>query len=220
MLQWSFKMKIFILFLIFTIPIFATTLNNSLLKIHATLVPKIYMMDHAYKEKIDDNSIIIALLYNKVNYKDALSLKEKIDIKYVNGIKSYKIKVALISYSKINNFKANIYYLFPTNISNIKKVVKKANANRALTFSYLKNDLKYGVMISLNIENRVKPILNLDAIKLHNISFRPVLLNISTIYSTNSNNSLLKNDIKNPYDKAMYFTILTYMSNSQNRVII
>ena len=180
----SFSMKIFILFFAFSISLFATTISESLLQIHATLMPKVYLMDYSYKEKIDNNSIVIAIAYNKVDYSSAQSLKEKIEAKYRDGIKSYSIDVKLVPYSQVDKNSANIYYLFPTNSKNIKKVIKKANEDNALTFSYLKDDLQHGIMISVSIGNRVKPILNLNAIKLHNISFRPVLLNISKIYSS------------------------------------
>lgn len=175
-------MKFLILLLILTSSIFAVTINESLLKIHATLLPKLYLMDYSYAKKIKNNSITMAIMYHKSEYKNALSLKNKIETRYSNGLKSYKIEVQLVLYSNIENSNANIYYLFPTNSKNIKNVVKKANEKKALTFSYLKDDLKYGVMISLVIGIKVKPILNLNAIKVHNISFRPILLNISSIF--------------------------------------
>lgn len=181
-------MKYFILLLLFTTSIFGITIKDSLLKIHATLVPKLYLMDHAYKEKTNNDSIVIAIMHNKNDYKNALSLKEKIEAKYRAGLKSYTINTKLVQYSQIEQNNANIYYLFPTNNSNIKSVISKADQNNALTFSYLNSDLKHGVMISLNIGHKVKPILNLEAIKLHNISFRSVLLDISHIYTKSSSN--------------------------------
>jgi len=174
--------KFLILIFLFTSSIFAVTIKDSLLKIHATLVPKLYLMDHSYKKKIKDDSIKIVITYNNSNYKSALSLKNKIESKYDNGLADYKVTVKLSLYSELTNNDANIYYIFPSSSKNIKNVVKKANENKALTFSYLEDDLKYGVMISLVIGVKVKPILNLNAIKLHNISFRPILLNISNIY--------------------------------------
>ncbi len=181
--QKSFNMKLLILYFTLCISLFATTINDSLLQIHATLLPKIYLMDYSYKDKIDNNTIVIGILYNRVDYSSALSLKEKIDEKYTNGIKDYSIETKLIPYYQSNKDSANIYYLFPTKTKQIKKIIKKANIEKALTFSYLKDDLKHGVMISLNIGSKVKPILNLSAIKTNEISFRPILLKISKIYS-------------------------------------
>ncbi|MEA3330807.1 MAG: YfiR/HmsC family protein [Campylobacterota bacterium] len=184
-------MKFFIFLFIFTTTIFATQINDSLLKIHAVLVPKIALMDYEFKQKIDNDSIVIALMYDMVNYKDALSLKEKIDTKYKDGIKNYSIKTKLVLYSKIGNTKANIYYIFPTRVKNIQKVVKKADFTQALTFSYSNDDLKYGVMLSLIVGSKIKPLINLTAIKSGEITFRPILLDISAIY-TNDISDILK----------------------------
>jgi len=162
--------------------LFSFTINESILKIHATLVPKISLMDYNYKKKCTNNSITINIVYEKINYLSALSLKEMIDKKYKNGINSYTIKTNLITYKKLNAKAANIYYLFPSSKRNIKKAIEIAHKHEGLTFSYLKDTLKYGVMMSLNIGIHVKPVLNLKAVKKSNITFRPVLLDISTIY--------------------------------------
>jgi len=183
-------MKYLILLFLFTTTIFGLSINESLLKVHAVLVPKIYMMDYEFKQKLHDNSIVIALLYDKKSYKSAISLKNKIDLKYKNGIKKYSVKIDLVPYHEVSNIKANIYYLFPTDAKNIKQVVKIANYNHALTFSYLEDDLKHGIMLSLKVGNKVKPIINLNATKSNEITFRPVLLKISKIYIGHKDNMI------------------------------
>lgn len=140
-------------------------------------------MDYNLKERSVDNSIVIAIFYEPIDYKDASFLKKLIDLKYAQGIGDYKIKTQLVSYPEDLNIKANIYYLFPTNISNIKRAIKSATLNQALTFSYSQRDLEQGVMLSVLVGVKVKPILNLKAIKSSNITFRPVLLDISEIYT-------------------------------------
>ena len=186
-------MKLFILFILFTTSVFGLSINDSLLKIHATLLPKIYLMDYDYEKKIIDNTIKIVVMYETIHYEKALSLKEKIDTKYSNGIKSYKLEVKLTPYKKCCLHDANIYYLFPSDTKNVAKVLNKAEKTKSITFSYLKDDLKLGVMISLEIGNKVKPLLNLSAIKNNNISFRPVLLNISNIFRGTFNNINIRN---------------------------
>lgn len=153
-------------------------------------------MDYQYKEKIKNDSITIAIVYEKVNFNDAKLLKEKIYQKYKNGIKSYSLDIVLTQYNKAISADVNIYYLFPSNTKNIKRAVKQAQKTESITFSYLKDDLKNGVMLSLEIGQKVKPLLNLKATKLHNISFRPVLLNISNIYTENPTLSDTSNKTK------------------------
>ena len=195
-------MKALFLFLLITSSIFAFSINDSLLSVHATLVPKISLMDYQFKEKIKENTITIAIMYKNSEYKDAKSLKKKIDSRYKDGIKSFKVKSIIVSYSDISKTDANVYYLFPSDEKNIKASVKQAGKNHALTFSYLKEDLKYGVMISLNVSKKIKPVLNLSAIKLHKITFRPVLIDISTIYTYGEKswlNKLKSRSLNMPY---------------------
>lgn len=185
MLLWAFNLKLFIfIFLLTTNLLYSMSINDSLLKIHATLVPKISLMDYSFKKKALNNSITIAVYYNNIHYKNAKSLKHQMEVKYKKGIQNYNINIKLISYNDINkiDFKATIYYLFPATKKQIKKCLRNAAKNKTLTFSYLESDLKHGVMLSVKIGVNVKPIINLEAIKSNGITLRPILLDISIIY--------------------------------------
>ncbi len=198
-------MKYLLLIFLLVESLFSLSINESLLKIHAVLVPKIYLMDYDFKEKLKDNSITIAILYNSNSYRSAVLLKNEITLKYHNKIKSYKIKTILLPYNKVNNSYANLYYLLPTNIKNIKKVIKQAQKVKALTFSYSKDDLKSGIMLSLEVGKKVKPIINLHAVRSSDITFRPILLKISNIYTTNYDNLLKINNT--------YYSYIIYKEN-------
>ncbi len=175
-------MKWIINFLLLTSVVFASNINDSVLKVHATLLPKIYLMEYNFQNKLIDDTIKISLVYKAKDYKSAQSLKSKILSRYKKGIKSYKIAVTLLQYHDLKNQKSNIFYLFPASDKEIEYAVAMAKRSNALTFSYLSNDLNNGVMISLTIGKTVKPILNLNAIKANDINLRPVLINISTIF--------------------------------------
>ncbi len=175
-------MKLFFLLITFSASLFSTNINESLLSIHATLVPKISLLDINFAEKLDNNAITIVLYYDNSNYNSAKLLKQKIMSKYKNGLKEHPINVKLTPYSKPEKLKANISYLFPSTRTNIKKILKNLHESETLSFSYSIADLALGSMISLDIGVKVKPIINLHAIKDNNISLHPILLKISTIY--------------------------------------
>ena len=181
-LQWSSKMKFIITLLLLSSVVFASSINDSLLKVHATLLPKLYLMDYKFKSKLIKDTIKISLVYTSNDYKSAESLKNKIYSRYANGLKSYKIDVKLIKYHNLKSQTSNIFYFFPASSSEIKHAVSVAKKSNALTFSYLKDDLHNGVMISLAVGKDVKPILNLNAIKINNINLRPVLIDISIVF--------------------------------------
>ncbi len=177
-------MKYFLILLYFSTTLLASNINSSLLKIHSTLAPKLLLMDYDLKKKIDNDTIIITIFYNQNDYKSAKVLEHDIETKYKDGLSIYSISIDLILYSEknIDSLTSNLYYFFPANKNDIQKVLKVAKKSKALTFSYNEDDLKYGVMSSVLIAAKVKPILNLDAIKSNDITFRPVLLKISKIY--------------------------------------
>ena len=193
--------SLFIVFIL-AVSLFGGNINETLLKIHATLLPKIYLMDYNFKDKLVGNAITIAILYKSSDYQDAKKMQTFIDERYKKGLKSYEIKTVLVNYKDIESAKANIYYLFPNTKKQIKKVVAQASRYQALTFSYRTEDLKYGVMISLSIEKRIKPVLNLEAVRLHNISLRPVLIDISYIFKSDTG---LK--IENIYHKGRKYLV-------------
>lgn len=180
-------MKYILLIFLLVQSAFSLSINESLLKIHAVLVPKIYLMDYNFKEKLKDNSITIAILYDSSSYRSAVLLKDKIETKYHQKIESYKIKTVLLPYSKATKSYANLYYLFPTTTENIKTVISQAQQLKALTFSYSKSDLKDGIMLSLEVGKKVRPIINLRAVKSNDITLRPVLLKISNMYTESYN---------------------------------
>ena len=49
-------MKALLLLAIFLSSLFAHSINESLLNIHATVVPKLPLMDYQFKEKLDDDN--------------------------------------------------------------------------------------------------------------------------------------------------------------------
>ena len=183
-------MRILLLIVFLNSLLFSYSINNSLLKIHATFIPKIILMDFNFRKKTLNNTISILIAYNKSDFSSAKTLKKNIERKYSNGIKSHQISVKIFEYNKLikSDIKGNLYYLFPSNTQNIKKTLQKASKDSALTFSYLNKTLKDGVMCSVSVGSKTKPLLNLKAIKSNNITFRPVLLKISNIYKNEDGN--------------------------------
>ena len=196
-------MKAFFLLLTFVSSIYAFNFNESLLNMHATLLPKIYLMDYDFQKKSANKTITIALLYERGEYKSAQFLEEQILKKYKKGIQSYKLNVKLVNYNDMKNLHANIYYLFPSTKKNALKAVQKASKEDAITFAYAKEDLKYGIMISLDVAKKTKPLLNLEAIKKNNISLRPILIDISSIYGSKTDSLL--NSIRT--SKTIYYFV-------------
>jgi hypothetical protein len=158
------------------------------------MLPKIFLMDYAHEQKCERGVLTINLLHEKSHFNNARSLQKMINSKYQNKIGSYTIEVNLIAYEDMQNSSGNIFYMFPSSEKNIKDAIFVAKRNSAITFAYLEDNLRYGAMISINVGVQVKPILNLEAIRANEITFRPLLLDISLIFSSinRHNNTLIK----------------------------
>jgi len=158
--------------------------DNDILKVHATILPKIIFMDYNFKKKIYKNKILIALVCDKNHYNEAIKFRELIYKKYTNEINGYKLQIDIINASDIkeNHDKKSIYYLFPTITSEIIQIINTLKNSNAIVFSFDKKDLQYGSNISLNIGKKIRPILNMASLKKKNISLASSLINISEIY--------------------------------------
>jgi hypothetical protein len=170
-----------ILFL--TLPLYAQY-DNAVLKVQATILPKIVFMDYGFKEKIYDNKILIEIICDTHNNSDAIKFKQMIIDKYKDGINGYKIEIDIVNNIDTNKVlnKKTIYYLFPTTKSKIKQIINSLQYSNAIIFSFDKEDLFHGSNISIDIGKKIKPILNMSALKKKNISLKEALINISEIY--------------------------------------
>lgn len=164
--------------------LFALQINESLLQVHATLFPKTILMDYQFEKKLHEGAITIAILYEEGDYRYAVKLQEMVEAKYRQGVKNIPVRVLLSSYDRLQKKApaATAYYLFPASDSSIKAAVALANNHSSLSFVYDENDLMMGAMISVKITDKVKPYINVDALKDEGISLRPILLNISELF--------------------------------------
>jgi len=178
-------MKLLITILLFSSFLFSKTLDNSLLDIHATIMPKVLLLEHNIEKRIKNKKIHITIAYEDNNYKDMKFLKNAIESKYPNGISGYQIIIDFINYSQFKKCKmqTNVLYLLPSTENNIDKLIKDYRSCHAVTFAADKAYLKNNAMISIDVGKKVKPIVNLSAVKKSGISFKPVLLSISKVYN-------------------------------------
>ncbi|WP_373072291.1 YfiR/HmsC family protein [Sulfurimonas sp.] len=177
-------MKFIFSILLFASVLFSSTLNNSILEIHATLMPKILLLENNIEKKIKNNVINITIAYEKTNYNEMKFFKQAINRKYPEGISGYEIKINVIEYANLKECsnETNAVYVFPSSKENIDNIVQKYKSCHTVTFAYDKNYLSNNVMLSISLDKKVKPIINLKAVKDSGISFRPILLSISKVY--------------------------------------
>ncbi len=179
----------FLLFLFFPFSwLYGESIKEEALKIHAILLPKTAMMDYQISKRFVDRAINIAVVFDTPQQRNDIEALERfIAAKFPEGINHHAIHINYVTYDNIaTSDRHTLYYLLPASEDKIKQVVRKANTEHALTFSYRISDLESGVMFSVKISNKVQPIINVDALKINDITMRPILIKTSELFFQNT----------------------------------
>lgn len=173
---------LFILLLLIAFPAKAT-INDVLLQIHATLLPKTVLMDYQFARKLVNNAIAIGIVCEKKDLFYAERLSGYILAKYKNGIKDYPVEVKIFYYDELPNYltSSTIFYLMPASSAAIRTALESIQDER-LIFAFNPSDLRLGAVVSVRVQHKIKPVINIDALKKRNISLRPVIMKISKMY--------------------------------------
>ena len=163
-----------------------TTLNASVydddvLEIFSKILPRFVLMDNQ-KTKLKDE-IDICVLHNLVDERSALSLIDKINNNYPNGLKNYKIKFTHDNYSNIAACQdSQLIFLFNSSDKEIADALLFAKKQKSLTVSYDDALLSRGVEISLFLGRKIVPYINIKALQKNGMEMDNLLLRISKIY--------------------------------------
>lgn len=162
----------------------ATGLREDILKIHATIVPKMVLMDYRLKDKLADHTILVMVLCRQKDCYYARHFKSYLGKKYRQGINNIPVKVRIVPYGKFMKGQAapaTIYYLLPASGSVIRHAAHHIPGS-PLIFAYNCMDLNNDANISIKIGYKVRPVINLAALKARDISLRPAIIKISEMF--------------------------------------
>lgn len=162
--------------------------NSDFLKVEASFIPKVVLMEYGYESHLKDNTIELVILYDNIHHTNAKELEQFIDQKFNNKLTNHILKVKLLTYKQYNESDtfASMLYMFPTDEICAKKVIEKAKQSHMITFTSSSSLMKLGAIFSLDIGKRVQPIINIEALKESNIELRPIILKISQIYKSDT----------------------------------
>ena len=170
--------KIIFLYLALVNLAFAYNYDDILLKAQASIFPKIMLLDKKLENKLVDGQIVYTIVHDKSDYQTALEIKTFINNKYNGYIGKYSYKINLVNLSDLSyNTKASSFYVLNADNS-IKEVAKIAKDKWIISFSYVINNLKKGLMFSLSIEKSTVLYLEKDNLYSQNVDFVDSLLQI------------------------------------------
>lgn len=175
-----FKKILLIIFL--ELSLFANSVYNSnILDLQSKVFPKIILLDNNFEDKLVENSVVLTILYEEIDYDVVEILKDKIEKEY-NSLKDYNLEVNSLKYSEfdINNLSTAYIFLIgkEDKISEISKIL--TNKNR-LSFAYNNSYLDLGVIFGLSITSKVDIFLNLEALKNSKIELQNSIFSVVKI---------------------------------------
>jgi len=193
------KKIIFIYFLFLNIA-FGYNYDDVLLKAQASIFPKVILLDKKIEDKLIEDKIVYTIVYDKIDYLTALSIKNFINKNFQGQLDKYNYKIDLV---EINDFseetEASAIYVLNLN-EHIEKIAVIAREKGIISFSYGIKNLKKGLMFSLVIEKSTVLYLKKENLYTQKIDFVDALLQmvrfVETDYANDKNILYYDNKLK------------------------
>lgn len=168
--------KIIFLYFLFINLAYGYNYNEVLLKAHASIFPKIMLLDKKIENKLVDGVVIYTIVYEKNDYNTALEINKFIDANYNGHFNGYAYKINLVEYSDLSSStQASVIYALNSD-KHIKKVANIAKEKGIIAFSYDVNNLKEGLLFSLVLEKSTVLYMNKENLYVQKIDFVDSLL--------------------------------------------
>lgn len=168
-----------LLFLLFTLDLMAGSVDQLLLKAQAGIFPKIMLLDKDIQNKLQDNKLVLGIVYTKREKRAAEQFKEMLKEEHKNRLGGYRFEARMID---IVDFDADedvsAYYIFGTGVSEVSNVVSNAVRKKRICFSYNYRDFANNVLIGLFVKEKTYIYLNKSALQAYNIKFIPIFYKI------------------------------------------
>ena len=159
----------------------ASVYDDSVLNVFSKILPRLILMS-SQKDRVE-NDLEICVLHDKVDATTALSLIEKVNNNYPNGLKHYKINLINSNYSQIHACQnSQLAFMLNADRRDIEKAIKFSSKHAILTVAYDEILLEDGVSVSLFLGRKVTPYVNMESLRANGIELDNLLLRISKIY--------------------------------------
>jgi hypothetical protein len=155
--------------------------DDDTLTIFSKIIPRMILMSS--QKELVKSTIQVCVTSDKIDEHTALSLIDKIQSSYPNGITNHPLQLINTSYATMEKCQnSQLIFLLDSNDQNIEKALKYAHNHAALTMSYDSKYLDNGVETSLFFGRKVTPYLNINALRKNGIEVDNLLIRISKIY--------------------------------------
>ncbi|MDD2790422.1 MAG: hypothetical protein PHU40_07130 [Sulfurimonas sp.] len=168
-----------LLFYFFSATLFASGVyNQNILNIQAKVFPKIILSDNHLEDKLQDNSVVLTILYEEIDANAAQILKKSIEKNYPS-LKNYKLEVILTKYNDFKSDRLSSSYFFL--LGDTKQITQISNVlttKSRLSFAYDDRYLDFGVIFGLKMSSKIDILLNLKKLKESKIELQNSIFNV------------------------------------------
>ena len=153
-----------------------------LLRMQASIYPKIAMLDKKIQNKRVNDDIIFVIAHAKNELQYANNLKKLINDEYKGKIGEHQLIVNTSEFMKLDNSTPATAFIFLKGSRKMHAYVTDiASRNNRISFSYDHNDLKNNSLISLLIKEKAYIYLNKPVMSEYQIDFLPLFYKIVTV---------------------------------------
>ena len=173
-------MKILLMLLLMSLSLYSYEYDELLLRAQASMFPKIILLDQQINLKITDGTVLLSIIYNDNEAKEANNFKNLMDKEYKEKLGSYKLVIKTVHVDKFSNAdNSSAYFIFDAIDKNKKNVVTHAIKNQRICFSYSNKCFANNTLISLFLKERTYIYLNKSALSEYKIKFAPIFYKIA-----------------------------------------
>ncbi len=159
--------------------LFGYEYNELTLKAQATVFPKLLLLDQDISKKLVDNEVLLSIVYQKSDYREALRIKEFIEKQFAGTLGKYKFHITTQAYEEVHEgIKPTAYYILNAEDSKMQEVAQRGIDENLIVYTYDKQNFKNSILISLAIKDSTIIYLNKEMLKSYKINFLDALYQI------------------------------------------
>jgi len=155
--------------------------DKLLLRAEAYTFPKIVIMDKNYHQKLNDNAVEIAILYEPIDKLVATELMKMIKEKFGTKISKDKLKIKLVEFEKLDR-EYSAYIALKSKNGVLEELSSISREQGRILFAYDYQDLKRGALVSLVIENYTSLYMSKKEMKNSKVDFNSAIFSIVRLW--------------------------------------
>ncbi len=173
-------MKTLLLLILISLSLYSYEFDKLLLRAQASLFPKIILLDQEINLKTIDNTVLISIIYNNDEAKEAKNFKNNIYKQYKKRLGNYNLVIKTVHVDEFSDTdNSSAYFIFNTLGKNKKNIITHAIKNQRICFSYSNKSFANDTLISLFLKEKTYIYLNKSALSKYKIKFTPIFYKIA-----------------------------------------